>query len=304
MTKIMIVDDEQDTQLMFTMGARKVHPDWEFVHITNPTQALPTLQAQPDISCVILDMVMPEMSGLEVLQVIHGLLPRLPVIIVTCYGDMAIIRQAMQLGAYDFVIKPFREMGDVFGSVERAILDYQHYQALMQEQRRLETILQQERRMLRTLIDAMPDVICITDIHGHFLLVNRAGQQFYGMAEETLISHHRESDYLPPQLLQEVLAEDRHVVQGESMLEKEELVISPVNSIESWMLTTKVPLYNQQGAVSGIIIVRRDISDIRATLREAEKTRDLLHEVVKVIHHGVKETNAIKRDTDRYTVPR
>lgn len=304
MTKILIVDDEQDTQLMFTLGARKLQREWEFIHILNPTHAIKTIDSTPEIQCVILDMVMPEMSGVEVLQAIRVKFPKLPVIIVTCYSEMTVIRQVMQLGAYDFVIKPFKMIEDVFGSVDRAVVDYQHYHALLQEQQRLELIIHGERRMLRTLIDAIPDVIAVTDIHGHFLIVNYAGQQFYGIDEATLIQRHRESDYLPPQLLGEMISEDQRIIQGERLIEKEELVISPVNSAELWMVTTKVPLYDQDGQIVGIIIVHRDISNKKAALQETEETRSLLHEVIKVIHAGVKKTNAVKRDTDRYTVPR
>ena len=62
-------------------------------------------QSRPDL--VILDIRLPDMTGLEVFEVIHELHPKLPVIIITAFGSTDTAIGAIQKGAYDYITKPF-----------------------------------------------------------------------------------------------------------------------------------------------------------------------------------------------------
>lgn len=59
--------------------------------------------------CIIVDVRMPVMSGLELLEQLKLLNNRLPVIIITGYGDIPMAIRAMKLGAVDFIVKPFND---------------------------------------------------------------------------------------------------------------------------------------------------------------------------------------------------
>lgn len=59
--------------------------------------------------CLITDVRMPGMSGLELLEYLSAKKSRLPVIIITGYGDMSMVIRAMKAGAYDFILKPFND---------------------------------------------------------------------------------------------------------------------------------------------------------------------------------------------------
>ena len=59
--------------------------------------------------CLIVDVRMPVMSGLELLEHLNQQKNHLPVIIITGYGDVPMAVRAMKLGAIDFVLKPFSE---------------------------------------------------------------------------------------------------------------------------------------------------------------------------------------------------
>ena len=69
------------------------------------------LDAQPTLEpgCVLLDVRMPEMDGLKLLELRQGSQSRHPVVVMTGHGDIAIAVRAMKLGAIDFIEKPFRE---------------------------------------------------------------------------------------------------------------------------------------------------------------------------------------------------
>lgn len=70
---------------------------------------------------VILDVRLPDMGGLEVFEVIHGILPKLPVIIITAYSSTETAIGAIQQGAYDYIFKPF-DVPEMLQLVEKALI--------------------------------------------------------------------------------------------------------------------------------------------------------------------------------------
>ena len=67
---------------------------------------------------ILMDMRMPEMTGLDVLKQLHAKKVEVPVILMTAYGSSNIAIQATQLGAYDYITKPF-ELDDVLLTINR-----------------------------------------------------------------------------------------------------------------------------------------------------------------------------------------
>lgn len=87
---------------------------------TNPLQFLEDAH-DLEGGLVLLDLRMKEANGLEVLERLRGQGGRLPVIIITGHGDVALAVQAMKLGAIDFIEKPFRE-DTLVTKIERELL--------------------------------------------------------------------------------------------------------------------------------------------------------------------------------------
>ena len=95
--------------------------EYEFLFARNGMEALEIMVANPDIEIVLLDINMPEMDGLTLLAKLNEMhRPALRVIMVSAYGDMANIRQAMNNGAFDFAIKPI-DMDDLSATIKKAI---------------------------------------------------------------------------------------------------------------------------------------------------------------------------------------
>ena len=70
------------------------------------------LEEQP-VHVVLSDMVMPHMSGLEFLEKVKKLLPRTEVALMTGHGSIETAVQAMKLGAYDYITKPFSPLEEL-----------------------------------------------------------------------------------------------------------------------------------------------------------------------------------------------
>ena len=112
--------------------------------------------------CVLLDVRMPQMSGLEVLERLRASRPDLPVIMMTGHGDVAMAVGAMKSGAVDFVEKPFQDE-PLLASVESAlsIAEQQDQQQAMSTEARhhLERLTPRERDVLEQLVIGRPNKV-------------------------------------------------------------------------------------------------------------------------------------------------
>jgi len=100
---IMLVDDEEDFVEMLDLRLKEIGEN--VVTAYNGSECLNILETQ-DIDVVILDVKMPGMDGIEVLQAIKKQYPLIEVIMLTGHGTIEIAIQGMKLGAFDFLFKP------------------------------------------------------------------------------------------------------------------------------------------------------------------------------------------------------
>src|SRR5687767_3368284 len=102
--KILIVDDEPSNLILLE---RVFHRHYEVVCAENGRDALGILEQSP-IDIVLLDIMMPMMTGLQVLQVIRSqpALVELPVVLVSALSDGREVAEGLRLGANDYVTKP------------------------------------------------------------------------------------------------------------------------------------------------------------------------------------------------------
>lgn len=104
MDKLLLVDDEVDVQYSF----RRIldSPDIELSTASSGEEALQTIpRLKPDL--VVMDVRMGGLNGLETLRRIRQVDTKLPVIMMTAYGTTQTAIEAMKLGAYDYLLKPF-----------------------------------------------------------------------------------------------------------------------------------------------------------------------------------------------------
>lgn len=104
--RVYIVDDNSDirrsTYFLLTTCGYRAH---SFVSGQDFLDAQPTLEP----GCVLLDIRMPDIDGLKLLEMRRGAMPLHPVVVMTAHGDVGVAVRAMKLGAVDFIEKPFAE---------------------------------------------------------------------------------------------------------------------------------------------------------------------------------------------------
>ena len=120
--KILVVDDEPDVQPLFMQRMRRDirAGRYELVFAQNGVEALEMLNQDSGIEMVITDINMPKMDGLTLLEQIPRVDPNIRSIIISAYGDMKNIREAMNRGAFDFVTKPL-DFEDLQVTIERTL---------------------------------------------------------------------------------------------------------------------------------------------------------------------------------------
>jgi len=108
--RLLVVDDEQSIRkLCVTVGEAL---GYICLEAESGESALALLEEQ-SVDMVLSDMVMPRMSGLEFLEKVKKLLPRTEVALMTGHGSIETAVQAMKLGAYDYITKPFSPLEEL-----------------------------------------------------------------------------------------------------------------------------------------------------------------------------------------------
>ena len=140
--KILSVDDEIDLELLLTQYFRRQirKGEYEFKFAHNGLEALTMLLKEKDFDIILSDINMPEMDGLTLLTKINEMQnPALKCIMVSAYGDMGNIRQAMNNGAFDFATKPI-DLDDLSVTIEKAVEHIKYIKTMQQEHTQLESI--------------------------------------------------------------------------------------------------------------------------------------------------------------------
>ena len=120
--KILIVDDDVDICHFFQKILTEM--DYEVATATSGRQSLAKITRDPP-DVLFLDIKMPKMNGLECLRRIRKIHRKLPIVMITGYGDLKSVQEAMRLGADEYVSKPFdleeirRLIGELLGETSR-----------------------------------------------------------------------------------------------------------------------------------------------------------------------------------------
>jgi PAS domain S-box-containing protein len=142
-----------------------------------------------------------------------------------------------------------------------------------------ELAMAEERNLLRTLIDTIPDYIYVKDRQHRFLLSNSAHARARGYNSVDEIVGQTDFDFFPPELAEQFQAEEETIFQtGEPLIDYEQPSLSKAGGFE-WASSTKVPLRNLDGDLIGLVGITRDITERKQgeqALREyAEEVHDL-----------------------------
>lgn len=144
---------------------------------------------------------------------------------------------------------------------------------------RLQTSLEQDPSMLRTLVDNLPDGIFLKDRESRFIFGNQAVADLMGIPDPSALQGKTDHDFYPKKVADTFLADERIVIESHKKL------VHKLQSGKVTWLITKVPALDSHGEVTGLFGISRDITDAEEALRMSEQRyRDLLEQAAEGIY--------------------
>jgi len=140
--------------------------------------------------------------------------------------------------------------------------------------------LVQERDLLRTLIDSIPDRIYFKDTQSRFIQCNRAVARRVGVEDPKQVIGKTDFDFYPQEKAEEFRQDDQRIIlTGEPLPGKTEQVTKPNGEI-TWSYVTKMPLRDKQGVVVGLMGISRDITEPKKVEDDLRRAHDELEKQV------------------------
>ncbi|MEI6752961.1 MAG: response regulator [Paludibacter sp.] len=128
------------------------------------------------------------------------------------------------------------------------------------EQELADEALNKERILLRTIIESIPDSIYVKDLECRKTLANKANCRNMGFDKEEDVIGKTDFDIWPPEIAQPFYDDDQQVLKhGKTIVNREEKILLPNGEIV-WLLTSKLPLYDEKGRITGLVGVGRNIT--------------------------------------------
>ena len=173
---------------------------------------------------------------------------------------------------------PFSSKGGSVGLCEAVILPLDDGRVLASirdvtlRHRQIEEI-SEERQLLRTIVDGIPDVLFLKDSEGRHILRNRAEREISGVPDEAVLGKRVTEIGMPHEIAEAYFADDMRVLStGEPVLNREE-PYQLGKSESGWFLTNKHPIFDAAGKVVGLVGIARDITEQKRASNELNETR-------------------------------
>jgi len=253
--KILVIDDEA----VMRDGCYRIlaKEGCEVLTAANGEEGLAAIKGDPQgIAVVLLDLKMPGMGGMEVLEAAREVNPALLIVVITGYATVDSAVEAMKKGAYDFIAKPFTpdQLRLVVNrALEKKRLEREAEQLRSEAARSLRDVAT-EKGKVRTIVNCMADGILVTDREGRIVLINPAASRMLGI--ET------------PACLERSLSD---AVGHEKLIEAVQGVLEPANPEvtiisqelrmgDSLMMAHTAAVRSEEGEVLGTVTVLEDMT--------------------------------------------
>lgn len=153
--------------------------------------------------------------------------------------------------------------------------------------REAERLVQDERNMMRAIIDNIPDYVFVKDRNRRHIVCNKAHAGLYGLERKEQLLNHTAEELLGPEKAGSFKEDDLRVLEsGETINNKEEKLYLPDGGVR-FALTTKVPLKNDTGEIIGLVGISRDVTSLHKKQLEDRLAANITAKVL--ISEDIKE---------------
>ncbi|MFW9991574.1 MAG: PAS domain-containing protein [Candidatus Odinarchaeota archaeon] len=280
--KVLLVDDEQDFLELTKIYLKKISNGRITVDYTTSPESVTSKIAENDYDVIVSDYQMPGMDGLRLFSALLALELDIPFIIFTGRSREEIAINALNLGV-DYYIKKGGDPESQFSELEHVINRVVSHKRMEKRLEESEEESWKSREMLDLVTKNLPQYIFLRDLKGAYIWCNEAFAQVAGSVEpdDVIGKTDRELIYSDEES-NAFLEVDRQV------LETAKPVFSIVNKktldgAVEWFETIKVPVFNKEGKVTGILGTSENITERKLAEEELMKSREMLQSVMNNI---------------------
>jgi len=288
---LLIEDNPGDAGLIREMLAEAKGMSFELEWTETLSEGIARL-ALGGIDVVLLDLALPDCTGLETLQRLRAASPWAPVVVVLSgLSDEEISLQAVQGGAQDYLIKGQADSSLLVRSIRYALERGQEQEALRKAHVELEhrvrertadlvkanEALRNSQHLLQGILDNSTAMISVKDLQGRYMLVNHRCERLFHAKSESLVGK-TVYDLLSREHADRVRASDQRVLASGNVLEGEELV--PHDDGLHTYIVIKSPLRDAEGKPYAVCGIATDITERK---RAEEKIRQSERELRQVL---------------------
>ncbi len=293
--KVLVVDDKPEMIQILTdyvLGPQGYVP----LTALNGEEGLRmALSEEPDL--VILDLRMPKMSGLQVLQAIREQQCPVPIIVITAYGSEEVVVSALRLGANDYVAKPF-ELDEMISVVERVLSKSKQEKERARLSQELEKSVKELTKKTELMLYHIDEGVFTVDQELRILTFNPAAEKILGWQEEEVIGRpcaeiFRGEDGASSSQ-EELLLEAMRKAQAVTSVKEGYPVINK-DGQQIFIASNVVPLLDLDGQVIGAMVAFRDTSaEVELDHMKSGFISMVSHELRSPLSHIMASTELIR----------
>jgi PAS domain S-box-containing protein len=204
--RILTIDDEA----YIRQSIRTYLEDYEFTvfEAENGRKGIEVFDREhPDL--VLLDLRMPEMDGLQVLEVLRGKAPDIPLVVASGTGNISAVVEALHLGAWDYILKPIEDLSVLYHSVQKCLKESRLKKDNQKYQERLEDLVIERTRELKNSEERYKAVFEYTGTAAIIIepddtisMVNSKFAELAGMARQDIVDKKKWYDFVAPDDIQ------------------------------------------------------------------------------------------------------
>jgi signal transduction histidine kinase/FixJ family two-component response regulator len=304
--KILVVDDEKDIR----EGVERILKRMGYqVFIADRGETALAVLADKTVDLAILDLKMPGMDGMELHQRIRAINDQIIVIIITGYATIETAIEAMKQGAYDFIPKPFEpeHLRIVVRRAHEKLRLKQESERLQAERARTLMDLDTEKSRMRTIVEALPTAVVVTNTHGEVVLMNPAFMNSLDLDPATLMPGQKLCVYVPDDGFCEMV---NKLSSGETGGDSPtyELTVSG----NKYLMARGQSIINENNECMGAVVTLSNITSLKMLDQlKSEFVAKVTHELrspLSTIHEQLamvlKETSGHDTDVDQHLIER
>jgi len=215
-----------------------------------------------------------------------------------------LVKEIKRIGRVEDLEARFRKKdgGIIFGLMSAIIIDLDGVPHILNVTRdithikKTEETLESERNLLRALIDNMPGRIYAKDTNCRFIICNQSLVKRMGRSDQSEIIGKSDLDLLPPELSEQYFRNEQRILKtGTAQIDYEE-TMGNIDGTLRWSRTSKIPIKDSSGNITGIVGVGYDITEQKRRELESQvlfeiirgiTTTSNLDELLKLIHNSL-----------------